>query len=147
MHLRHSLTALTLALAATATLAAACGGDDSEDADIDPSILGTEVPSPTPPAAGTQDVSVTATDFAFEPASPQITGGAQVTVTLTNSGEAPHTLNFYLDEGLRNRLGETGQVQPGQSGSFTFTAPESGGILYFRCQLHPSQMSGQVTTS
>ena len=145
MPLRRSLTVLTLALA---TLAAACGGDDSEDdPDIDPAILGTEVPSPTPPEAGTQDITITATDFAFEPATPEITGGAQVTVTLTNSGEAPHTLNYYADEGLRDRIGETGQVQPGQSNSFTFIAPESGGTLYFRCQLHPSQMSGQVTTS
>jgi hypothetical protein len=43
------------------------------------------------------------------------------------------------------RLGETGIIAAGESAEFEIIAPEGGSTIFFRCQIHPSRMSGTIT--
>lgn len=104
-----------------ASLAAGCGGDD------------------TPEAA--TDLTIKMSDFAFEPDKVAVPPGAEITITLDNVGSVEHEW-VILKDGVRIESEadlpedeETlladfvyweAEVEPGASGTFTFTAPERG---------------------
>ena len=72
--------------------------------------------------------------------------GDAVTLTLTNGGNAPHTLTVYEDEAYTTAGADadTGTVAGGGEGAFTATFNDSK-TYYFRCEIHPSQMMGTIT--
>ena len=72
--------------------------------------------------------SITATDNEFDPAELEVTAGEEVTVTVTNDGEAPHT--FTSEEAGF----DSGTIDPGESADVTFTAPEED--VPFVCTIH-----------
>ncbi len=73
-------------------------------------------------------VTLSSIDNEFEPTDLTVPGGGEVTVEFTNNGETVHT--FTSEE-----LGfDTGNVEPGDSKTVTFTAPE--GDTEFVCTLH-----------
>ena len=119
---------------------AACSDDDDEEDDG-------ETPAATTPASdgggGGNAVTVEGKDFSFDPESFTITAGEEATVTLNNTGSAPHTLDVYTDENYENAVdgAETGNVDGGETGEFKATF--EGGEYYFRCEVHPTQMMGE----
>ncbi len=129
MDIKRSVSQKTVALCAVALLGlAACGGDEGAS----------EPTGGTAPAAGGgggEQVTLSAVDNAFEPAELEVTSGEEVTVEFTNDGETAHT--FTSEE-----LGiDTGGVDPGQSETVTFTAPD--GETEFICEIHPG-MGGTI---
>jgi plastocyanin len=84
--------------------------------------------SATPSTANTEAVKII--DFAFDPPALKIATGT--TVTWTNSGQAPHTVN---GPGL-----DSGTIMPGSTFSHTFTEP---GMLDYACAFHP-QMTATI---
>lgn len=129
----------------------ACG-DDDDDTGGDGSPTATESPaaatSPgtsgndeTPPAAGGNVVDVKAENFAFDPAEITVPAGEPVTFRFTNADSVSHTFTLYTDEAFENPIG---------GGSATVQEPEitvsfiDPGEYYFRCELHPSQMQGEL---
>lgn len=87
-------------------------------------LLAVRLPGQKAHAAADPGASIV--DYSFSPAS--ITIHAGDTVTWTNVGKAPHSATAY------NHTFDTGILQPGQSGSHTFTTP--GTYTYF-CIVHP----------
>lgn len=83
-------------------------------------------------ATAQQSVTVQMVDFAFNPGT--ITVEVGTTVTWVNQGAVPHTATG------NNGEFDTGQLEPGQSGSVTFDTP--GTFNYF-CQIHPN-MTGSI---
>jgi len=73
-----------------------------------------------------QPVSITIQNFAFSPAT--ITVPVGTTVTWTNVDSAPHTAT------ADNGTFDTGRLQQGQSGSYTFA--KAGTYTYY-CAVHP----------
>ena len=148
---RLTKSGIVLAVVALCAVAfVACGGDDDDDGDSgdQPTAVATEVAGgdETPASGGSaQEVTITAEDFSFTPSSPAVDAG-EVTFTLKNEGSAPHTLTFYSDSGFENKIegASTDQVSAGSEESFTVTFDESG-EAYFRCEVHPSQMQGELT--
>ncbi len=139
---------VVLAVAAGAALIAACGGGDGYGG----SSTATRAPATTPGAGGGANsggsgvtLNVTAKDFSFDPAKLEATKGAPVTVALKNEGAATHTLTLYKDDGYTQKVegADTGQITGGASGGFTATFA-SAGDFYFRCELHPTQMQGEI---
>jgi plastocyanin len=132
--------ALLAAAALLALGAAACGGDD-DDGDDGDSAAATQ-------PAGDGGVTVTATDFSFSPAEVEATAGEALSLTLQNDGSAPHTLTVYSDEEYTTEVAgaDTGQVNGGESGDFEVTF-DAAGDYYFRCEVHPSQMQGEIVVS
>jgi plastocyanin len=118
-----------------AVAVAACGGDDEVDGD------GTA----TTAAAGPDVISVVAADFSFDPIELEATKGDPITVEVTNAGSAPHTLTVYKDEEYAEAVegADTGNISGGGTGEFTATFDEAGNY-FFRCDIHPTQMEGEL---
>jgi uncharacterized cupredoxin-like copper-binding protein len=78
--------------------------------------------SPAGAAGGTQQVTVQATEFRFDPATVTVKAGAPVQLTLRNMGTQVH------DWTVDNLGGQKVQVvaQPGQSSNITFTPTQPG---------------------
>jgi plastocyanin len=88
--------------------------------------------SPAQASAGPREVDVGAVDFAFEPKDASVAAGGKVTVT--NRGQAPHTMTLD-DVDL-----DTGSIDPGASAELT--APDAPGSYSYRCTVHPGRMRG-----
>jgi plastocyanin len=87
---------------------------------------------PAQASAGPREVDVGAVDFAFEPKDASVAAGGKVTVT--NNGQAPHTMTLD-DVDL-----DTGNIDPGASAELT--APDAPGSYSYRCAVHPARMRG-----
>ena len=77
----------------------------------------------------------------------EVKAGQQVTVRYTNESKVPHNVTFY--EGADADAPVLAQIStvtgPGAAGETTFTAPDTPGQYFFRCELHPLQMTGTLT--
>jgi len=112
---------LTAVVVALAVAAVACGGGDTPEAST--------------------DFTVVMSDFAFDPDKVAVPPGEEITITLDNVGSVEHEW-VILKDGvqiaeeselpadeetlLADFVYWEAEVDPGESGSFTFTAPERG---------------------
>ncbi len=81
-------------------------------------------------------VAIDIVDFAFNPASVEITEGT--TVTWTNQDSAPHTATGDNGEF------DTGQLAQGGSASATF---DTAGTYAYHCAVHPDMVASIVVTA
>lgn len=102
----------------------------------------------------TAELTVTMTDFAFAPPSVNVPPGSEVSLTLKNEGEVIHT--YYImeadytaeapfdeeDEG--HVFWESPEIQPGESRTLTFTAPEQAGTHQVVCDIAGHLEAGMV---
>jgi plastocyanin len=90
-------------------------------------------------------ISVVAADFSFDPIELEATEGDPITVAVTNAGTQPHTLTVYSDEQFTEAVegADTGNISGGGTGEFTTTFDEAG-KYFFRCDIHPNQMEGEL---
>ncbi|HET8944368.1 MAG TPA: cupredoxin domain-containing protein [Dehalococcoidia bacterium] len=99
----------------------------------------------TNPAA--EVIKVTARDFSFDPGDFNAPLNKEATIELTNSGNAAHTLTVYEDDAHTKKLaGASVQVSAGNTGEFNVTFTKAGDY-YFRCEFHPTQMTGEIKVS
>ena len=156
---------LTLAglMVGLAVVAGACGSDDNKTAtstsgaasSSSPARAGTAASgagAPTTPAGGATTaagggLNVTAQDFSFTPDTLKATKGSTITINFSNQGSATHTLTLYTDENFTKKLasGDTDRVSAGGSKTISVPIPSDSGDLYFRCEVHPSLMKGEVS--
>lgn len=153
-----NLTRLALvALAGAAlTMGVVACGDDDDDGDTNgggPTQEATRTPaaatSPgsagndiTPPPNAGNEVDVTAENFAFDPAEITVPAGEPVTFNFTNADSVPHTFTLYTDEEFESPIG--GGSANGETPEITVTFVAAG-KYYFRCEIHSSQMQGELT--
>jgi plastocyanin len=88
--------------------------------------------APAAASVGAREIDIGTEDFAFDPKDASVAAGGKVTVT--NRGQAPHTLTLD-DQPL-----DTGTIQPGATADLT--APDKPGSYSFRCTVHPARMRG-----
>ncbi|MBI5288827.1 MAG: hypothetical protein HY873_07630 [Chloroflexi bacterium] len=114
------------------------GGDATTPTSSTPGQGGSE--------AGSATIAATAKDFSFSLDKASIQKEATVEVELMNTGSAPHTLTFYTDEEYSDPVpgGDSGNVSAGASANFSFQAPSDGDEVYYRCEVHPTQMKGEI---
>jgi len=130
MH-RRWITVLGAVFAMTLLLAA-CGGDDTTDADQNggsPSETATETPTET---EGGEGPDLTIVDFSFSPADLTVSDGD--TITVSNIGDSSHTFTTE-DEAIDVT------VAPGEEAEVAIEGVESQD---FHCRFH-SQMTGTLT--
>lgn len=145
--------AIGFTAAVLAFVAVACGGDDEDDGGDGATPAGTTAAAtaaPTTDSAGgdgggeqVTPVGITAQDFEFEADVETVEAESVIAVKFTNAGSAPHTVNFYTDDEYSDPIpgAESGQVSAGGSVDFTFEALASG-TMFYRCEVHPTQMQG-----
>ena len=140
----------------------ACGGDDETDtgepdATAAPATQtqdeetpeATAEPTPTATAQATpgldDEVQVQAADFSFDPASFAVPAGVPVKIEVRNAGAFPHTLTVYSDQEYTAGVegADTGNISSGENAEVTTTF--EAGEYFFRCEIHPTQMEGDLT--
>ena len=84
---------------------------------------------------GPDAIGLVAVDNAFQPETLELQSGTNVTVQITNDGEATH--DFSIDDLDLS----TGPMQPGAVMTAEFTVPE--GTTTYRCTIHPG-MDGEI---
>lgn len=119
---RRTIVFLT-AIAIVAVLVSACGGGAGG--------------STTGGGAAAQNVSVTATEFKFDPATINATPGQTINLTVKNNGTTQHT--WVLPQANVKMT-----IDPGKSVTQTFTAPTSAGTYQFDCDIAGHKEAGMV---
>jgi plastocyanin len=127
-------------VAAVASLAAACGGEDEE-------------PAPTsPPSNGdggevTFDISMG--DNFFEPNEFTVAPGTVITFNITNGGAAVHNMHVAGADNVYDTdddaVSDPAMFTAGDTGTLVWTAPSEPGVYNFRCDFHPDQQTGTIT--
>ncbi len=102
-------------------------------------------PNATTNATGTAQITVdlSAQNLAFDKSTITVPAGASVTINFNNKDSAiPHNFSLYKDSSATTAL-YTGQVITGPATvTYTFTAPTTPGTYFFRCDIHPTTMTG-----
>lgn len=139
----------------------ACGDDDDDDSGANgdqtaaPTSAapdeGTETPAATgsadndetPPAAGGgNSVDVTTENFAFDPSEITVPAGEPITFNFTNADSVSHTFTLYVDEEFTQAIDGGSADKDTPQITVAFVDP---GDYYFRCEIHPQQMQGELT--
>jgi plastocyanin len=113
-------------------------------------------PNAVPEAAATDDYSTTTTtpggpvavthvakNLAFVKRTITASPGAAITVTLNNQDAGvSHNVSFYTNKSATTKI-FVGDLDPGPATrDEKFTAPTAPGNYFFRCDVHPDQMTG-----
>ena len=88
-------------------------------------------------------VDISAQNLKFDKDTITVPAGAQVTVNFNNKDSGvPHNVAFYTDSSAATPIYK-GQIVTGPTTTtYTFTAPSTPGTYFFRCDPHPTQMTG-----
>jgi len=126
---------LSLALGA-ALLAAACGGGSSETAIV------------ITPGGDGATLDITVGDNYYKPNEFRVQAGQQLTLKVTNEGQAVHTVRLAGPDGRYETDDDTQidppMIKPSQTVSLVWTAPTEPGPYLFRCDYHPEE-TGTIT--
>ena len=147
------LAPLAVALALTA---AACGGDEDEPGATDgttgaasPTATATATASPTasPTATATgtagDAIEIEAEDLSFDTDTVTVSAGSTVMIDFKSRDEVPHNFAVYEDESATTEI-FSGELLTGPDAEtvYEFTAPSEAGTYFFRCDVHPEEMTG-----
>ena len=134
----------TVLLAALVLVISACTSAPSPTPTPTPTPAPTPTPTPTTTPAG-QGVTIdlVAKNIAFDKSTITVPAGADVTVNFDNQDSGiPHNFAVYTDSTAKTSI-FVGQIISGpKTTTYTFTAPGTPGTYFFRCDVHPTQMTG-----
>jgi heme/copper-type cytochrome/quinol oxidase subunit 2 len=104
-------------------------------------------PAVTPtPAPTTQEVTIdlTAQNMAFDKSTITVPAGAGVMINFFNKdNNVPHNFSVYTDSTASKAI-FTGKIITGvNSAMYMFQAPTTPGKYFFRCDVHPTTMTGE----
>ncbi|MCM2466566.1 hypothetical protein DIC75_09660 [Methanoculleus sp. CWC-02] len=88
-------------------------------------------------------VDIVADNMAFDTSTITVPAGAEVTMVFDNQDDGIlHNVAVYTDSSATEEIfvGET--ITGPETTTYTFTAPEEPGTYFFRCDVHPQQMTG-----
>ena len=98
----------------------------------------------TTAAGGAASVDLTAQNLAFDKSTITVPAGATVTVHFNNMDSGvPHTFSVYSDSSASTTIFKGQRITGPSTTTYTFTAPSTPGTYFFRCDVHPTQMTGQ----
>ncbi len=107
----------------------------------------TTTPQPTattgPSGGQTVSASLAAKNIAFDKSSITVPAGATVDLTFDNQDAGiPHNFAVYTDSTAKTKI-FAGEIVTGpKTVTYTFTAPSQPGTYFFRCDVHPTTMTG-----
>jgi plastocyanin len=99
-------------------------------------------------AGGPASVTVVAKDLKFDKGQIAVATGAQVTLTLDNEDPGvSHNISFFPSNRATSATDRIAGLDPFAGVArqdLKFTAPSKAGKYFFRCDVHPDTMSGQL---
>jgi predicted lipoprotein with Yx(FWY)xxD motif/plastocyanin len=113
---------------------------------VNPGNFKPPTPSPSPsttPSGKNVTIDLIAQNIAFNLSTITVPAGAQVTVNFNNKDSGiPHNFAVYTDQSASTSI-FVGQTITGPSTIvYKFTAPATPGNYFFRCDIHPTIMTG-----
>lgn len=103
---------------------------------------GTPTATATTAGPGVQ-VSLTAQNLAFDKGTITVPSGSTVTLTFKNmDAGVPHNFALYTDSHATTPIFVGTIVTGVTTTTYTFTAPATPGSYFFRCDVHPTTMTG-----
>lgn len=105
----------------------------------------TTIPSTnTNPAMSTPvTINLIAQGMAFDKNTITVPAGASVIINFNNKDNIPHNFAIYTNSSARPPAIYQGQIITGPATiTYTFTAPSAPGTYFFRCDVHPTLMTG-----
>jgi plastocyanin len=100
-------------------------------------------PPAATPAGNAVTINVVAQNMAFDQSTITVKAGAQVTLNFNNKDTMPHNVAFYTDQSAAQVIYKGEGFSGPASKTYTFTAPTTPGTYFFRCDVHPTKMTGQ----
>jgi len=146
-----------VALLSASGVFVACGSSSSDKTATSQPAASSSARATTPAAAtapaaaatsaGGGTINVTARDFLFDPNMLSAKKGQTTTISFKNDGSTTHTFKLYTDEEHTKPVanGDSGSVAAGGSKTLTVSLASDSGDLFFRCEIHPTQMTGKVS--
>jgi plastocyanin len=108
----------------------------------------TASPDESPGGGDATAVTVVAQGTSFDTDRIEANAGARVVVTLQNQDPVPHNIAFYTDDSAEEQIFATEQISgPDAETRGRFRAPDEPGDYFFRCDVHPQQMTGTFVVS
>jgi plastocyanin len=103
----------------------------------------TTATTPAAPATGPAvTVNLTAQNLAFDQSTITVAAGSAVTINFSNKDSGiPHNFALYTDSSASKSIFVGNTATGVTTTTYTFSAPAKG-TYYFRCDFHPTQMSG-----
>jgi plastocyanin len=101
-------------------------------------------PSRAPvPSTGGNTIMVTAAGMAFDTSTITVSAGAHVTITFNNKDNGIlHNIAFYTSAAATTVIYKGENILGVSNITYTFDAPTTPGTYFFRCDLHPTTMTG-----
>jgi plastocyanin len=88
-------------------------------------------------------INLTAQNIAFNMTTITVPAGASVTINFQNNDSVPHNFSLFTNSSATPPALFQGQViSGGGSTTYKFTAPSQPGTYFFRCDVHPTIMTG-----
>ena len=88
--------------------------------------------------------TVTAMGMAFDTTTITVPAGAHLTITFRNNDEGvSHNIAFYTSSAATTVIYKGARITGVSSITYTFDAPATPGTYFFRCDVHPTTMTGQ----
>jgi plastocyanin len=108
-----------------------------------PTTTNSPPPSTTTTSGNAVTIDLVAKNIAFDLSTITVPAGAQVTVNFDNQDSGiPHNFAVYTDSSASTPI-FVGQIITGpKTATYTFTAPATPGSYFFRCDVHPTIMTG-----
>jgi plastocyanin len=106
-----------------------------------PTPAPTQTPTTTPGPA--VSVDLTAQSFAFDKNTITVKAGASVTLNFNNKDSGiPHNFALYTNSSATTPIFVGQTITGPATASYKFTAPSTQGTYFFRCDVHPTTMTG-----
>jgi plastocyanin len=127
---------LTLAVALALVVLGACSSGPT-------ATTATTTPPPGSPTGQPVTVNLIAQDLSFDTKTIVVPPGARVTINFNNKDSGiMHNFALYTDSSAKTSLFVGSFVTGPATTVYTFTAPTKVGNYFFRCDVHPTQMTG-----
>ena len=88
--------------------------------------------------------ALSAASVAFDTDHLTFAAGEETTLPFNNEDSAPHNFSIYADDTAKKSLFVGPEVPPGSATDYSID-PLDKGEYFFRCDLHPTSMTGTVT--
>jgi alcohol dehydrogenase (cytochrome c) len=109
-----------------------------------PASAATAMPGPTAKAEmNNVTVNLSARNIAFDKSTITVPAGANVTMNFDNQESVPHNFALYDNSQAENVIFKGEVITGPKTIVYTFDAPEEPGTYFFRCDIHPTTMTGQ----
>jgi plastocyanin len=89
-------------------------------------------------------IALTAQNMSFDKSVITVSTGAQITINFNNMDSGiPHNFAVYTNSSASTSIFIGTTITGPATTTYTFTAPNTPGTYFFRCDIHPTTMTGQ----